>query len=360
MKTKNIIKILVVIVALKLLLNIVLTFLIPGIIASKTGIPTKALFVNLNILPGSMSIYGLKFGNQNPKAGTRAISIGKFYVNVSILSLLSSQYIIQKILVNKPIIHLEVTQNQKIPALAWKKNVLAKKKAAQDKAHIPLLIRNIIVRHGRIQLDDHSLTQQPALLVSKINFSLDEIDFINPKMAALELTALIFDKGTVEIKGNADLGKPKISAKLLPVIQNVDLIRFSPYCERYTAVKIQSGLFNMDSQVNIKENYLDSSHHVLATNVEAKPLSGAEAKNTSVLGNVLAIFYQIPALASEKKEKNFDFTFYVKGFITDPNFDFSGLMAQEMTSTIQKIWGVLKHIPTPIGVIEDLGNILGL
>jgi len=58
-------------------------------------------------------------------------------------------------------------------------------------------------------------------------------------------------------------------------------------------------------------------------------------------------------MASTKQEKDYDFTFHVKGSLDNPQFDFSELMAQEMANTMNQLKNII-NIEKPVKILEDL------
>ena len=218
-----------------------------------------------------------------------------------------------------------------------------------------LVVESLQVLGGAIEVSDYSFGGKTptSLKMEDIKMVVGELNFLSPKLSDFLFEAVIQDKGVFSLEGKADFASPKISADLKGKIENIELVDFGSYAKRDGNVEVKSGVFNMESNIQIKKNQLDSSHHVKATDVKAELLTGKMAQEGSAVGAALSIFYQVPKMASTKQEKDYDFTFHVKGSLDNPQFDFSELMAQEMANTMNQLKNII-NIEKPVKILEDL------
>lgn len=351
-----------VVFALKIAIDLGVSFFAAPLISKKTNIPLNISHVSINYLTGAINISDLRVGGVNPESKKYLLSVSNIYVNLSLLKLLSGNLVIEEVAISHPVFHVDVNEKNQMPAVAWieklqKEEPKRQVASTEKKALPPLVIENFRILGGAVEVNDYSFGGEASknLAMKDIKVSLGELNFMNPQLSDFLFSAEVQDKGQLSLNGKADFASPKISAELKGKIENVELVDFDPYAERGGNVKVKSGVFNMESNIQIKKNQLDSSHHVKATDVKAEILTGKMAQEGSAVGAALSLFYQVPKIASVKQEKDYDFTFHVKGSLDNPQFDFSELMAKEMANTMSQLKQII-NIEKPVKILEDLKN----
>src|SRR3989338_3132482 len=345
---------------LKIFVDLGLSFFAAPLLAKKTNIPFEVSYVNVNYLTGAVNISDFRVGGINPESKKYLLSVSNIYVNLSLLKLMRGDVVVQEVRVSNPVVHVDINNKNQMPAVAWiekieKQEPKRKLASAEKKGHPSLVVESLKILGGAVEVSDYSFGGKVPtnLMMKNIKMVLGELNFKNPKLSDVLFYAVGQDRGIFSLDGKADFASPKISADLKGKIKNIELADFDHYAKRDAHVKVKSGVFNMESDIQIKKNQLDSSHHVKATDVKAELLTGKMVQEGSAVGAALSIFYQVPKIASTKQEKNYDFTFHVKGSLDNPQFDFSELMAQEMANTMNQLKNII-NIEKPVKILEDL------
>ena len=349
-----------VIFIVKIALDLGVSFFAAPWIAKKTNIPLEFSHVSIHYLSGAVTISHLRVGGINPESKKYLLNISQVYINLSLSKLLSGNIVVEDIRVTHPVFHVDVNKKNQMPAVAWieklgKQEPKRNLASAEKKVPPSLVVESLQVLGGAIEVSDYSFGGKTptSLKMEDIKMVVGELNFLSPKLSDFLFEAVIQDKGVFSLEGKADFASPKISADLKGKIENIELVDFGSYAKRDGNVEVKSGVFNMESNIQIKKNQLDSSHHVKATDVKAQVLTGKMAQEGSAVGAALSIFYQVPKMASMKQEKDYDFTFHVKGSLDNPQFDFSELMVQEMANTMNQLKNII-NIEKPVKILEDL------
>jgi len=345
---------------LKIALDLGVSFFAAPWISKKTNLPLEFSHVSIHYLSGAVTISNLRVGGINPESKKHLLDVSQVYVNLSLSKLLSGNIVVEEIRVAHPVFHVDINKKNQMPAVAWiekleKQEPKRKLATTQKKAPPSLVIESLQVLGGAVEVSDYSFGGETPtnLKMEDIKMKLGELNFTSPKLSDFLFQAVVQDKGVFSLEGKADFASPKWSADLKGKIENIKLVDFGPYARRDGSVEVKSGIFNMESNIQIKKNQLDSSHHVKATDVKAEVLTGKMGETGSAVGAALSIFYQVPKIASTKQEKDYDFTFHVKGSLDNPQFDFSELMAQEMANTMNQLKNII-NIETPVKILEDI------
>ncbi len=346
--------------ALKIAMDVGLSFFAAPILAKKTKIPFELSYVSVNYLTGGINVSNFRVGGVNPESKKYLLSVANIYVDLSLLKLMTGNIVIEDVRITNPVFHVDINKKNHMPAVAWIEDLHKQEPkrtvaSAGNKAPPSIVIENFRLHGGEIMVNDYSFKNQSMenLAIKDIELSLGEFNLKNPKLSEFLLSGEIQNKGAFTVAGKADLASPKISAQLKGKIENVQLVDFNPYAERHGNVRVTSGVFNMESDIAIKKNELNSSHHVKAHDVKAQILTGKLGEVGSAVGTALSIFYQVPKIASVKHEKNYDFTFLVKGSLDNPQFDFTELMAKEMANTMNQLKQII-NIEKPAEILNDL------
>jgi len=345
---------------LKIALDLGISFFAAPLIAKKTNVPLEFSHVSIHYLSGAVTINHLRVGGINPESKKHLLDVSQIYVNLSLSKLLSGNIVVEEIRVTHPVFHVDVNKKNQMPAVAWieklgKEEPKRKLATAQKKVSPSLVIESLKILDGAFEVSDYSFGDEghTNLEMKNIKMVVGELNFMSPKLSDFLFEAVVQDKGVFSLDGKADFASPKWSTDLKGKIENIELVDFGSYAKRDGNVEVKSGVFNMESNIQIKKNQLDSSHHVKATDVKAELLTGKMAQEGSAVGAALSIFYQVPKMASTKQEKDYDFTFHVKGSLDNPQFDFSELMAQEMANTMNQLKNII-NIEKPVKILEDL------
>ncbi len=195
-----------------------------------------------------------------------------------------------------------------------------------------LHINNLVIKDGTLTIYNYKTrSQDPTILLTELNIEIEDIVFPNTKDAksSFTITAALTSsrhKAPINCSGEGLLFKKQLTLTAQSKIDNIDL---SDYYYFYpdTAVKIKDGNAWVTSKISIKDDYLDSTHHVTVKNLK---LTG---RDETLLGKT---FLGLPAAGLmkvlETTNGSLDFDFQVKG-----NFD--KLKVKMREKIIQEIAG---------------------
>jgi uncharacterized protein involved in outer membrane biogenesis len=177
-------------------------------------------------------------------------------------------------------------------------------------------INNLSIKDGILRIYNYKTrSQDPTIVLTELNIEIEDIVFFNTKdtKSSFTITAALTSsqhKSPLNCSGEGLLFKKQLTITAQSKIDNIDL---SDYYYFYpdTAVKIQDGNAWVTSKINIKDNYLDSTHHVSVKNLK---LTG---RDRTLLGKT---FLGLPAAGLmkvlEASNGSLEFDFQVRG-----NFD---------------------------------------
>ena len=177
-------------------------------------------------------------------------------------------------------------------------------------------INNLSIKDGILRIYNYKTrSQDPTIVLTELNIEVENIVFPNTKdtKSSFTITAALTSsrhKAPINCYGEGLLFKKQLTLTAQSTIDNIDLSDYY-YFYPNTAVKIQDGNAWVTSKIGIKDDYLDSTHHV-----EVKNLS-LTGRDGTLLGKT---FLGLPAAGLmkvlEASNGSLEFDFQVKG-----NFD---------------------------------------
>jgi hypothetical protein len=202
-------------------------------------------------------------------------------------------------------------------------------------------INRLDITNGTYIMYDHTLrSDKPTLVVSELNISLKDI-----LMPNVEDTQTVFTitgsltskqrKSPVNCSGDGVFFKKPFT---LTAQNKIDNIGLSDYYYFYpdTAVTIKDGNAWVNSKVTIKNNYLDSSHHVDVKNLTLS------SRDKTLFGKT---FLGLPAAGLmkvlETTSGGLDFDFQVKGNFNKLKFTMRERIIEEVAKAVAKKVGSL-------------------
>jgi uncharacterized protein involved in outer membrane biogenesis len=219
-----------------------------------------------------------------------------------------------------------------------------------------LQINNLVVKDGTFTIYNYKTrSQDPTIVLTDLNIKITDVAFPNNTdvKTAFTLTAALTSprhKAPLKCTGEGLLFKKQLSLTAQNKIDNIDLSDYYYYYPD-TAVKIQDGNAWVTSKISIKDDYLDSSHHVDVKNLK---LTG---RDNTLLGKT---FLGLPAAGLmkvlETTNCSIGFDFQVKGNYNTLKFKMREKIIQEIAKSIAGKVGSLagNALSTP-EKIKDFG-----
>jgi uncharacterized protein involved in outer membrane biogenesis len=136
-----------------------------------------------------------------------------------------------------------------------------------------LHINNLVVKDGTFTIYNYKTrSQDPTIVLTELHIEIEDVAVPNTKdvKTTFTITASLTSsqhKAPMKCTGEGLLFKKLLTLTAQSKIDNIDLSDYYYYYPE-TAVKIQDGNAWVTSKISIKDDYLDSTHHVAVKNLE--------------------------------------------------------------------------------------------
>jgi len=172
------------------------------------------------------------------------------------------------------------------------------KRSAQDdqKPHAPvdksdsgtpkaqLIIDNVLIGAGsQIELHDASVTPALVTTMQIERFHFAPLDSSGRQRGKLNVKMKLGKSGSLSLEGATNIAAGKqLDADIHLVLENFDLPRLSGYVEADLGKSIKTGQFNLDSEISIKNNSIDSKNKVLIRKLALEGLQHAHKSRPKI------------------------------------------------------------------------------
>ena len=197
----------------------------------------------------------------------------------------------------------------------------------------------------------------PTLLISDLNVKINNFDFPNNSDTKTlfnfngNFSSTEGPKAPVTCNGEGVFLTKALSLNAKNVIENLSLPAFA-YFMPQSQVTVKSGNAWVTSNIKIKENYLNSTHHVEVKNLKISGSKGGLSGKT---------FFDLPAAGLmkvlETTNGGLEFDFNVKGYLNNLRFKLREEIITEITSSIGKKAGeITGNALSSVEKVKDLGS----
>ena len=204
-----------------------------------------------------------------------------------------------------------------------------------------LQINNLVVKDGTFTIYNYKTrSQEPTIALTELHIEIEDVAVPNTKdvKTTFTITASLTSsqhKAPMKCSGEGLLFKKLLTLTAQSKIDNIDLSDYY-YFYPETAVKIQDGNAWVTSKISIKDDYLDSTHHVAVKNLELT------SRDKTLLGKT---FLGLPAAGLmkvlEATNGSIDFDFQLKGNFDKLKFKMRDKIILEITKSLTKKIGSL-------------------
>ena len=161
----------------------------------------------------------------------------------------------------------------------------------------------------------------------------EKIDSQSPdEPTTISLTGSIDQQATVALSGTATPLADKISADMKATITSLELVPLSPYIESAIEYHTQSGKLNLDTEIKIKHNQLDSNIGITLNNIKLIPASDDAAQK---LTKQLTMPLDLMLSVLRDTDNNVHIDIPVRGDINNPDFDINDVLEQATAKATQ-------------------------
>jgi uncharacterized protein involved in outer membrane biogenesis len=204
-----------------------------------------------------------------------------------------------------------------------------------------LQINNLVAKDGTFTIYNYKTrSQEPTIALTELHIEIEDVAVPNTKdvKTTFTITASLTSsqhKAPMKCTGEGLLFKKLLTLTAQSKIDNIDLSDYY-YFYPETAVKIQDGNAWVTSKISIKDDYLDSTHHVAVKNLELT------SRDKTLLGKT---FFGLPAAGLmkvlETTNGSIDFDFQVKGNFDKLKFKMRDKIILEITKSLTRKVGSL-------------------
>lgn len=298
---------------------------------------------------------------ENVKAGAVSISWGKVTVEdltflrdgetvgrikavnikADFMSILKKRLSISKVEVNEPYFKLLIDNKGKLilpVAIPEKKKENAedeqKKKEPQAKESMPVEIKTLVVKNGKIDFEDRSAAKPVFLKFEDLRVDVKDVvyPFIN-KWTEYEVSSQLAggrQKGSINATGTTNLINDETKVKT--VLKNIDLALLRPYIEKKGEVKIEQGFLDMEMDAGIVKKRIRAPGSITIKDLQLASVKGVGGTFMGVPMSMVLSF-----LKNNNNEIGIDFV--LEGDLGNPQFNIRENLARRFSLGLADILG---------------------
>jgi hypothetical protein len=281
-------------------------------------------------------VEALDISFKNP-AGKEVFKAERLVLEADFIGLLKKKYTLSNLSLENPYILLEKDTKGKIITPFPKKG----SQKEEEKPMLPVFFKKIHVTNGSLDYFDRSASIKPVLTKLR-NVELEFKDLTFPpgdNFSSYNLSASILGKqhaGSLRSNGKIKLANKDMDGKV--EIKRLDITDFKPYYQKKGDVNVTRGIIDMNVDVKIRSNEINSPGKAVLKDLEFERGSGMGDK-----------FLNMPlsAVVSFLKNNNNEIVvnFVVEGDLNNPKFNLresfmnkiSIAMAEKLGLSIQRI-----------------------
>ncbi len=188
------------------------------------------------------------------------------------------------------------------------------------------------------EMRDESFRRPPVVRLDPLNFEVNNLDSQNPDgETSFKLDTSLGKYERVQLAGTLTPFARALNGKITASIKELNLTPFTAYAERFTGSRIQTGVFNLETKADIKNNLLAAKNNIQLKVLQFQYLNKEkEEEDTGKIGIPLNV------VLSLLKDKNGDIKLDVPmdGPVQDPSMGIGPLMmklaAKAATTVVEK------------------------
>jgi hypothetical protein len=299
--------------------------------------------------PESGSFESLTFeGIQLPADDTISLgSIGRIQAQQATLTT-GGAYRVKQLQIDKLQAHLVKKRNGwQLPAgIAGKKSEKSAKKgdipqasaiqSASDTAKAQLVIDTVVVGAGSwIELHDESVTPALATTMQIKQFRFAPLDSSGKQRGKLNVQMKLGKSGILSLKGETNVAAGKqLRADMHLVLKNFNLPPLSGYVETDLGKSIKTGQLNLDSDISIRNDTIDSKNKVLIRKLaleDSQHAHGSEPKIT--LAGGMSVDMALGMLLDDRGDVTLNVP--VNGPLDNPDINLSHIINKALLTSLK-------------------------
>lgn len=286
--------------------------------------------------------------------GKEVFKTDRLVLEADVIGLLKKEYILSNLSFENPYILLEKDEKGRIVIPFPQKG---SKKKGEKPIH-PVFFKKMRVTNGSFDYLDRSVSRKPVLTkLRNVEFEFKDITFpLGDNFSSYNLSARIPGNqyvGSLKSNGKIKLANKDMDGKV--EIKRLDITDFKPYYQKKGDVNVTRGIIDINMDLKIKSNEINSPGKAVLKDLEFKKGSRTGSK-----------FLNMPlsAIVSFLKNNNNEIVvnFVVQGNLNNPKFNLrenlmnkiSLAMAEKLGLSIRSIGGAI--VETSAEGIKELGK----
>ncbi len=318
------------------------------------NVPVRVDSAGANLVRASFWMRGLSIKNPPGFAEPYALSARTVSIDLSILSFLTNQFVVTRILLKDPQVLLEINPKGESNFNYFAARALEHFNRFQlRKPKIIHLITNytlekFAVRNGDFQLIDHTEPERKWTLRS-ISFSLARMvhptdpEEVLPTAVFMNATIPGKEEGQVLVLGRMNPFVPKKSFDITASARNLIFNQYSGLMPNFP-LNFREGTLHLKVKALCEENQVDIHYQVKIDKLKFSLKDQNQKKQPTVFGvssDTLAHFFN----HVQSDQKPFEFEFRVTGNLEDPKFNIWKQTEQKLQEVItERIDGEMKTL----------------
>ena len=208
--------------------------------------------------------------------------------------------------------------------------------AVSDSATAQLVIDTVVIGAGsRIVVHDASVTPALTTTMQIKKFRFAPLDSSGKQRGKLDVQMQLEKSGALSLNGEMNIAAAKqLHADMHLVLENFDLPRLSGYVEADLGKSIKTGQLNLDSEISIKDNGIDSKNKLLIRKLALEDSQHAHPSGPKLsLAGGMSIDMALGMLQDDRGDIKLNMP--VSGPLDDPNINLSHIINKALLASLK-------------------------
>lgn len=306
-------------------------------------VPVSIDHAGTNLFAGSFWIKGARIKNAQGFQEPDLLSARTIAVDLNLLSFLTNEFSISRILFKDPHLAFEVNEQGQfnvplfVGRIAGRLQKLVKEKPRLASLAARYMLEKFVIRNGTVQLIDRRQTERNGVLKS-VFFSLARIVYPPDPEEALPIGIYVnaavpgAQEGKILILGRLNIFVPKKSFDVTASAKGLAFSQWGGFIPDFP-FRFTEGTFQLKVKALCHENQVDIYHQIRIEGLKFQTKERVQGKPPLVFGlapETIARFFNDLQSTNEP----FEFEFRVTGDLDDPQFDVFSAIAERLRQVI--------------------------
>ncbi len=194
-------------------------------------------------------------------------------------------------------------------------------------AHLPLTLRKVMVRDGRLDFADRSIQPGFSIRIDELAGTAGGLDASHA--AKVALAGRVGEYGAAKIRGTLNPFEPSAQTDVTLELRNIDMSSLDPYSRRFAGYRIESGKLAGEMRYRVRAGRLEGDNHLVMQKLKlGERVASPQAAD-------LPLELAIALLTDSEGRIAIDVP--VRGNLGSPEFDLGAIVTQAIGNAIGKI-----------------------